>query len=201
MSFQSMLTFKQYIQERFINFLPKDIEKKREHASAVHGMLQKSYESQGGLHGSGFGSPEEMTHKIPMWKVHKSGGAIRAAAMYKDKEGRKRVAIGTDGSEEGKKAAAHIMLHDLHQGRSYGETSGRSLSFMKKHIPNFHSHVKDYAAAAAIAGKDGEEIRKPPETDAEVQRHPEFANHFYQRKIGDELHTKLMVGTPGKTIK
>jgi hypothetical protein len=60
-----MLSFKKYLEERFVNLLPQDTEKKREHAEHLHGMLQKSYADQGGIHGSGFESPEDMVNKIP----------------------------------------------------------------------------------------------------------------------------------------
>lgn len=197
-----MLTFKAYLEERFVNLLPGDEDKKREHAKHVHDMLTKSYADQGGIQGSGFESPEHMVKKIPMWKLHRSGGKVRAAALYKDKEGRKRVAIATDGSDEGKKAAANIMVDDLKQGRSYGETSGKSLSFMKKHAgEHFKKHVKSYADAEKIVKGGGDEVRRPPADDEDVRRHPEYKDHFYQRKIGGEWHTKLMVGTHGKSIK
>jgi hypothetical protein len=47
---------------------------------------------------------------------------------------------------------------------------------------------------------DGEGIRKPPHDDPEVVRHPDLKDHFYQRKIGDHWHTKVMIGTAGKKI-
>jgi hypothetical protein len=90
------------------------------------------------------------------------------------------------------------MVDDLRQGRSYGETSGKSLSFMKKNAgEHLKKHVKTFDEASKISG---DELRKPPSDDPDVQRHPEYKDHFYQRKIGDEWHTKLMVGTHGKTI-
>jgi len=196
-----MLTFKQYLEERFINLLPQHQDEKEEHAKHVHDMLTKSYADQGGIHGSGFESPDSMVKNIPMWKLHKSDGKIRAAALYKDKVGRKRVAIATDGSDEGKKAAARMMVDDIRQGRSYGETSGRSLSFLKKNAgEHLKKHVRSFEEASSIAKSNGDEIRRPSEDDPEVQRHPEYKEHFYQRKIGNEWHTKLMVGTSGKTI-
>lgn len=155
-----MLTFNQFIVETFINLLPKDKVKKNKHAEEVHDMLTKSYKDQGGIHGSGFKNPGDMVDNIPMWKLHRHEGKIKAAALYKDSQGRKRVAIGTDGSSEGKKAAAHIMLHDLKQDRSYGETSGKSLSFMKKHIPDFHKHVNHYDKVEEHFKKTNDSIKK-----------------------------------------
>jgi hypothetical protein len=197
-----MLSFKKYLEERFVNLLPQDIEKKREHGEQLHGMLQKSYADQGGIHGSGFTSPEDMVKNIPMWKLHRSDGKIRAASFYKDKGGRKRVAIATDDSDEGKKAAARMMVDDNNQGRSYGEVSGKSLSFIKRQAgEHLKKHVISHETASAILAKGGDEVRRPPENDPELIRHPEYKEHFYQRKIGGEWHTKLMLGTPGKKIQ
>ena len=48
---------------------------------------------------------------------------------------------------------------------------------------------------------DEDPIRHAPDDDPEVTRHPEFKNHFYQRKIGDHWHTKVMLGKAGNPIK
>lgn len=44
-------------------------------------------------------------------------------------------------------------------------------------------------------------LKKPSDDDPDVVRHPDLAKHMYQRRIGNEWHTKIMVGTPGKNIK
>lgn len=193
-----MKTFKHYLEERFINLLPHHEDKKREHAEEIHTMLQKAYKPIGGIHGSGFNSPEDMVKNIPMWKIHRHEGKIKAVALYKDKEGRKRVAVATDGSEEGKKGLANIMKNDLTQHRSYGETSGKSLSMIKKHVPDITQHALKFDQVKSLT-KDP--IRKPPENDEEIKRHPELKDHFYQRQIGSDWHTKIMLGTPHKAVK
>lgn len=194
-----MRTFKQYIEERFVNLLPHQEEEKRKHAKEVYGLVQKSYSKIGGIHGSGFKDHEDMVKNIPLWKLHKKDGQIKAVTLYKDKGGRKSVAVATDGSEEGKKALGHIVKDDITRNRSYKEVSGPSLSFGKKHITDIHKHI--IHPDEVKKHLKGEEIRKPPHDDPEIQRHPELKDHFYQRKIGDHWHTKVMLGTPGKKIK
>lgn len=193
------MKFQQYLQERFINLLPGDESEKQKHAEHVFGMLKKAYEPIGGIHGSGFKSPEDMVKNIPMWKMHHKDGKVRAVSLYKDKEGRKRVAVATDGTAEGKAGLANMMRDDLKQHRSYGELSGPSLSFLKKQLPagEMHKHLIPREHVAKISG---EEIRNPPANDAELQKHPDLKDHLYQRKIGDEWHTKVMLGTVGKKI-
>jgi hypothetical protein len=196
-----MKTFRGYLEERFINLLHDD-PRKHEYADEVHAMVQKSYEKIGGIHGSGFRDKHDMIRNIPMWKLKKKGGKIVSAAFYKDRDGRKSVAIASDGSDEGKRGVAEIFRDDLHRGRSYGEKSSAALSFTKKVVGSEHlkKHIIPYHQVQKHLGSD-EEIRRPPDDDAEVQRHPEFKEHFYQRKIGDHWHTKLMLGTPGKSLK
>ena len=196
-----MHTFKKFLQERFINLLHDD-PRKHQYAHEVHGMLQKAYEKIGGIHGSGFRSPEDMVKNIPMWKLHRKGGKIRGAVLYKDTNGRKSVATATDGSEEGKKGVAEIYRDDVLRGRAYGERSASALSFTKKVVGAEHlkKHIIPYHHVQKTLGDDTE-IRRPPHDDPEIQRHPEFKDHFYQRQIGGHWHTKLMFGTPGKNLK
>ena len=188
-----------FLREKFINLIGDD-PKKHEYAHEVHSMIQKSYEKAGGIHGSGYKDPHDMVKNIPMWKIKKHQGKIVAAAMYKDKGGRKAVAIGTDGSDHGKSAAAEILKSEILRKRSFSEKSHSSLSFIKKHIGS--DELKKHLIHRDEVHKHlpGEEIRHPPHDDSEVQRHPEFKDHFYQRKIGNEWHTKVMMGTPGKAI-
>jgi hypothetical protein len=196
-----MLTFKSFLlYERFINLIHND-PKKHEYADEVKGLLDKSYASLGGIHGSGFKDKEDMIKNIPMWKLKKHQGKIVAATMYKDKGGRKAVAVATDGSEHGKRGASQIMTDDLKTGRSYGEKSSKSLSFVKKHVGSeeLKKHVIPYHEVHKHVDKN-DEIRRPPSDDEELTRHPEYKDHFYQRKIGGQWHTKLMLGKPGQTI-
>ncbi len=191
--------YKQRLHESYDNFLPNDIERKRSIAKEVFDMIQKAYEPLGGMHGSGFKNPEDMVQNIPMWKVYRKGGSIRAVAMYKSGlSGRKRVAVATDGSNEGKGGLSDIMTNDLTQNRSYGESSGRSLQFLIRHVKDVSVFAIDPEKVKQIQPKD--EFRDVPSDDPEIKAHPDLKRFFYQRKIGGDWHTKIALGSPGKRI-
>lgn len=186
--------------EGFANLLPQHEAEKRQHADEVWDMLQKSYAKVGGIQGNGFASKEDMIKSIPFWKVGKSMGKVKSVSLYKDKHGRKRVAVATDGSDEGKRRLGEMVAKDY--DRSYGEMSGPALRFTKRQLPEgqLTHHALPYHEVEHIAKLNGEEIRRPPDDDEEIKAHPELKDHFYQRKIGAHWHTKAMFGTPGKSI-
>jgi hypothetical protein len=80
-----MIKFKTFITERYINLIGDD-PKKHEYKHEVHNLLKKSYEKIGGIHGSGFESPDDMVKKVHMWKLAKKDGKIVSAVMYKEKQ-------------------------------------------------------------------------------------------------------------------
>ena len=198
-----MQSFKQYhaeqtreLTETFVNLLGKD-EKKADYAEEVFAMIQKSYESIGGQKGKGFKSVEDMIANIPFWKLVRTNGKIVAGAMYRDKGGRKRVAVFTDGSISGKKGIASIMANDF--DRAYFEVSGPSLGFVVKLLGA--DFVKKYAktpeeAATIMKG----EVSPVPGSDSYVVKFPTLKSHFYQRDLGGKLTTKIMLGTNGKKL-
>lgn len=187
--------------ERFINLIG-DHKDKAKHADEVMDVLQKSYAKIGGIHGSGFTSKEDMIRNIPFWKIKKHDNKIVSVAMYKDKSGRKGVAYGTDGSEHGKVGLGDIMKNDMKQKRSYSELSGAALSFLKRNLG--HDKLRDFLIHPDNVHHHldhDDVIRKAPHDDPEVQKHLELKDHFYQRKIGDDWHTKIMLGNPNQKIK
>lgn len=184
----------QQLDERFMNILPQHKELRDKHFPAIFDMVHKAYESVGGIKGAGFSSVDDMKKNIHMVKVHHREGKIHAVALYKDRAGRKAVALATDGSDEGRHGATQIVKNDMHHGRSWKEVSSKSLSFMKKHL-----NVSDLAIHPHEVKKlmPDSHIEHPvPDDDHEAVRHPELKNHFYRREIGGEVHTKLAVGTP-----
>lgn len=189
-----MKTFKQFLDEGFSILHSEHEEEKAKHSKHVFHMVQKAYEHIGGIHGSGFKDHHDMVKNIHTWKMHRdSDGKVRAVGLYKHKNGQmKRVAVATDGTKEGKKGLSHIVNHDLKNKRAYVETSGPSLNFHKK----VHGDVKKYALThkEVRSRLKGDEIRRAPHDDPEVKRHPELKDHFYQRKIGNEWHTKVALG-------
>jgi len=188
-----------FLTERFINLLPRDAEKKNALKDEVYAMLQKAYADQGGLAGSGFKTPDDMVANIPFWKVVRKDGRLVAVGMYKDTAGRKRVAMATDGTPEGKHAAAEMALNDLMQGRAYGEVSGKSLAFARKQF-DIKPFLIPFDEAAAMLAKRGDNAQHPAEDDPEVIRHPDLKDYFYTRIIGGDPHTKVMVGTPNISL-
>lgn len=138
-----MKTFLEYLQtnsasavnEAFENLVgsdPKTLERKKELKDEIYNLLQKAYQKIGGIKGSGFTNSDEMIRKIWFWKLYKQGGRPVGVIMYKDRDGRKMVALGTDGSDKAKTAIKKMMMDEISLSRSYGEASGPALSMVKK---------------------------------------------------------------------
>jgi hypothetical protein len=125
-----MKRFEEFLNERFLNVFSDS--EKQPFVDDVWEIIQKSYAKIGGIHGSGFKSKEDMIKSIPMWKVVRKNGVIVAVALYKDKEGRKRVAVGTNGTEEGKASIREIAENDFK--RAYFEVSGPSFGSLRKSL-------------------------------------------------------------------
>lgn len=185
-----LLDFEEYsITEGFANLFTA--EEKSNYVDVIWDMLHASYANIGGMKGNGFQSKKDMIDKIIFWKVAKTNGKINAFALYKDKGGRKRVAVGTDGTSDGKYNLFMIVKEDLVSGRSYSEMSSKLLSFAVKNIPN----IKKYCITFEdVEKKIGEEIRRPDEDDPELIRHPDLKDYLYTREIGGSWKTKLMLG-------
>jgi hypothetical protein len=193
-----MTTFKQYLTEGYKNlFTPID---KKKYAKEAFEQLQKAYAKIGGIKGNGFRDEEDFIKNIPFWKLRLSkDGKLLAAAYYKDTAGRKRVAISSDGSREGKKIVADIMISDLTQGRAYAEQSEGSLAFLAKQIG--YDEIKKHAIPfKAVAGVIGKPVQHPLPSDHELRDHPQLKSFLYSRMINGELITKLAVGKPGKEL-
>ena len=196
-----MLSYQNYITEHWLNLVGNHPDKEK-HKHEVFKLLQDSYKPIGGIHGSGFKDADDMVKNIPMWKLKKKHGKVVSAALYKDKGGRKRVAVATDGSDEGKKHLATIMSDDVKRHRAYAEQSGPSLKFLKRNLPDGHlEKAAVHPEAVKKLMPDDEIDTHVPDDDPEVKAHPELKHKFYRRKIGGEWHTKLTIGTPGNEIK
>lgn len=192
-----MTSFKEFLTEGYKNLFTSA--EKQKYAEEAYAQLISSYEGVGGIHGSGFKSIDDFIERIPFWKLKLKNGRIIAASYYKDNNGRKRVAVSSDGSEEGKKALAEIMVNDIMQERSYGEQSGPALSFLAKNIG--YDLIKKYAIPKnEMQDIIGDDIYDPEDDDPEVVKHPELKDFFYKRYIGGKLHTKMAIGTIGKRI-
>jgi hypothetical protein len=182
--------------ERFVNLLGDDPEKDK-YVDVVWDMITKSYARIGGIQGKGFSTKEDLINNIPFWKLVRKDGDIVAGAFYRDKAGRKRVAVATNGTDTGKVALASIMANDF--DRAYFEVSDPSLGFMIKQVGL--DFVQGYARSVEQAQQiSGDELQAPPADDPHVVKYPSLANNFYQRDIGGHMHTKIMLGTTGNKI-
>ena len=202
-----MLSFKQYISENYKNFIGPNSKPQREQwVDQVWDILQKSYAPIGGIKGSGFGSKQDMIDNIPFWKIYTKEDKVVAAAFYKDKGGRKTVAIATDGSELGKKIVADIFKASL--GVSYGEKSGPALGTMMKTVPweTLQNFILTPQQLSKISGEkimtvDEFGLKNLDEKDQfTYKKFPQLKPYFYVRELSGKIYLKAAMGTPNLKI-
>jgi len=181
--------------ESYVNVF--STEDKSKYAKQIWDMLQRSYEKIGGIHGKGFADIPDMIASNAMFKIGMRGGVPRMVVVYKDSGGRKRVAMGTDGSKEGKWFALNVLRDELLTQRSFGEFSGASFGATRKMIPD-DVLVQLLVPAEEVAAKLGKEVSVGAGDDIRSIPNDPFTEFYYQRKIGSEYHTKLMYGDPAK---
>lgn len=194
------------ITERYVNLFQGDTDKREQYKAAVWDVLQKSYAAIGGIKGKGFSSPEDMMN-LPMWKLGIRDGKVRAVIMYKDKGGRKSVAIGTDGSEEGGWFINDMFKNEL--SRSYGEKSKAALGKMMKMFP--FDVLEEFLVSPdrvaemqpndqIIAIKDVRKEDWPTDAQMTISKYPQLVDYGYLRDIGGNMVFKVMLGSPGKKV-
>lgn len=173
-------SLKTFLSEKFYNAFNR--EQKEKFADQVWEILVQSYKPIGGLRG--IDSKEDMIANVPMWKVAYVKDKVLAVVLYKDKgQGRKLVAVATDGSIEGKDLLRNMMKDEF--TRSFTEVSGPFFKFLNKHYPEL---VKQYTI--------------PPEQVEKIlgKKVVPTKNGFYKREIQGSILEKIMLGTPHKTI-
>lgn len=205
------MLIEQIITEKYVNavgFDDKAMAVKKKYQDQVWDILQKSYAGIGGIKGGGFETPEAML-QLPMWKLGVRDGQVRAVIMYKDRSGRKSVAVGTDGSDEGK-----WFIEDMYKNeitRSYGEKSKAALGKVMKLVP--WDVIKNFLTtpdrvAEMMPNDRVIPITQVPEKDwpadarMTLEKFPQLKNYGYLREVtpGTVLF-KVMIGSPGKTIR
>ena len=204
--------FKSFINERFINAVgDRDVELKTQYGKQVFDLLQKSYASIGGLKSSGFENVDAMIKNIPMWKMIINKGTVEAVILYKDKGGRKSVAMGSTGSDYAKKHLKGVLAKDI--TRSYGEKSKSALGALMKTVPwkVLEPYVQRADAVAKLAAPDSvmtiKDYQKnvsrdlPSDAVKTLEKYPELKPYGYFRELGDTYIFKVMIGSPGKTIR
>lgn len=177
----SLLGIYEQLNESFKNFIHDD-ERKELYKDEVFNMLQKAYSEIGGIKGSGFRSPDDMVKNIPFWKLGFVNSKLVAVQMYKDKNGRKRVAIATDGTQTGKSQLKNMLIADYKTGRSFGEVSDSALGFIKK---IFNNDISAFSIPVDV-------VKKLLPDDEIIP----IDDYYYKREIGGHLHTKIMLGNP-----
>jgi hypothetical protein len=176
------------LNEGFHNLFPMNVSGRKKHAQAIFDILQRSYAKIGGLPGEEYESVDAMvmSNKIPMWKVYTAAGVVRAVFLYKDRGGRKLVALGSDGTSEALGVIASRLREDL-KG-SYMEVSGPLLRFIQKNCADI---VDQYTISpeqvAEILGVEPDDIRQVDEFN-------------YERTINGIPLVKRMLGTIGLPI-
>jgi hypothetical protein len=180
-----MLTFKQYLEERVlsIGLNPEHEIHREKHRQEIHDILHKSYKSvEGGYggHGSGTEAESKAIHddiSNSHIKATKRDGKVTSVNLYKDKFGRKSIASGTDGTDQGKRDYLKNKSEDHHQKRAWGEVSGKAEHIAKK----IGNPVLPNSMANKLTGKD-----TTPHEDGT----------HYTRKIGGHDHQKVIIGHP-----
>lgn len=182
---------------------------KAQYADQVWELLQKSYAAIGGIKGNGFESKQRMIDKIPFWKMAIKGGKVEAVVLYKDKGGRKSVAVGSTGSDWAKQKIAEMMKADIE--RSYGEKSKAALGAMLKLFPQeaLEPFIMRPRQVMKIVGRK-ERItpihrvpkdKWPDDAKLTLTKYPWLLYYGYIREIGGKPTFKVMIGTPGNNIR
>ena len=181
-------SFRAYLlNERYENLFVQDVDRRRVFIDRVWEMVNAAYASQGGIMGSGFSSKEDMIQNLPMWKIKRRGDEILAVVFYKDKAGRKIVALATNGEADGKEALKSIFREEFRQHRSWTEMSGLALKF-----------------ADRVMGEELKEFELTPEEVQDLLPKdrivPSGNGNRYFRDIGGSMVEKLALGTPNRHI-
>lgn len=158
--------------ERFVNLHTK--QELSKYIDIIWDILQKSYAPIGGFLTAS--SKEDLIEKTGMAKLVRKNNKIIAVKLYKDDQGRKSIAAGTDGSNEGKLWLVKMFQEDIKLDRAWGEFSGKAEHLMLKYggipIPN------------ELAG---EILNKPI-----ISLNPD--GFHYTREIMGEPHEKIIIG-------
>lgn len=193
------------LNERFLNLIRnKDMKEKYKHE--VWDLLQQAYAPIGGIKGNGFESVDSIVN-IPFWKLVVRDGVVHAVVLYKDKEGRKSVAMGSDGSEYGKQRMLSIIKDDTLQGRAYTELSKGALATKMKLVPwdileSFMMTPQEVQQLSTkpIIPLDDYEDKLPDDAVSMIAKYPQLIPYGYLRKISGEYTFKVMMGTPHQYI-
>jgi hypothetical protein len=193
------------LQERYKNAFIDDKDMRLQYIDQVWDILQRSYASIGGIRGSGFAYKEDMLN-LPMWKMAVDGDTVRVVIMYKDKGGRKSVALGTDGSTRAPRYVRELFKQEFK--RSYGEKSKAALGSVLKAVPwdALKAFVLTPDEASKQLGKAVVPVASmldkdiPADGKATLNKFPELRDYAYLRDIGGTMTFKVLLGTTKRKI-
>lgn len=199
------MIFKKYVREGYSNFIGKSsLPNKQKWADRVWDMLQAAYDDIGGIKGSGFSDKEDMIDNIPFWKIFHRGEKLIAVVLYKDTNGRKLVALGTDKSSAAKNILSNIFKEALNV--SYGEYSGKLLSTIVKSVS--YEGLEPFLLDPIYVAKLLDKQIYPPiaanlnAMDAETyNKFPRLHKYFYMRDFAGKSYLKICLGTPHLIIE
>ena len=185
-----MKKLKDFLNETFlsIGLNPKHEVHRHHHADEIFNLMRKSYANvEGGYGGKGTGTEAEeadiradIHNPNHIIKAVRRNGKISAVTIYKKHHGRKSIAIGTDGTTQGKLDVKKVMMDDKKMERSWAEVSGAPEAIKRKiGFPVVPAH-----RAKELTGKP----------DIRIKDHER-----YVRKIGTSDHEKVIMGYPKKT--
>lgn len=132
--------------ERVLNL--QTSEEKRHYANQVWDILQKSYAGIGGFKSAA--NVEELIADSGIWKVVKRGDSLSSVFVYKDHLGRKSIASGTDGTDQGKKDFGMVKNADIKMNRAWAEVSGAPEAILKR----MKARPVSNTLAGALTGKN-----------------------------------------------
>jgi hypothetical protein len=162
------------LNETYVNCFTS--EEKEPFADRVLELIKIAYAPIGG--NSNIVSARQLIDDTGMWKLVRRRGEIIFANIYKDRQGRKGMAIGHDGSDAGKAEVFKTIIEDIKLKRSWSEVSG---------------------ASAKVAMRLGTPV-VPNNLASELLNKPIIAygddGYSYTRSIGGQLKTKIIIGFP-----
>lgn len=176
------------LNEHYLNFWQNDREKKEQYADVVMDILDKSYANIGGAHTS----KDEIVGDNIYWKLVKRDGKIVAASLYKIQgDNRKLMVCGSDGSKQGKDELKKILLDDvtLTARGAYAEVS-EAIEHIMVDKYNCKKVPVDVAEKVLAALPNPKKILDKKED-----------GYHYDRKIGNDVYTKIMVGNVPKEFE
>ena len=172
------LTLTNLLLERFVNLhTPQEMSK---YIDVIWDILEKSYAPIGGFKSAK--DKEDLMRKSGLTKLVTKDGKVVAVKIYKDELGRKSIAGGTDGSNEGKKWLIKMSEEDVKLNRSWGEVSGAM------------EHIMLKKGAVPIPSSMAAEILGKPILSYDPD------GYHYTREIQGEPHTKIMYGDLDKLL-